>query len=142
MGGDIVAGKKKNWNRGTVPRYHGKALRVQMGIIPDPDVAREIAQAQTESWMSGSELYHKIRSIAGSVMDSRDNFVPAPFRAPYYAFVEEYYKEVVQRRIDADTVFNYLLAKYRGVNEGVVRAILEALASELPEFGPLPSKRA
>ncbi len=137
-----MAGRKRNWNRGTRYRYLGKALRVQMGIIPDPEVAREIAKAQTDSWEDGAEVYHKIRLIAGRVMDTPNNFVPAPFRAPYYAFVEEYYKAVVERRMDADTVFNYLLAKYRGVDEGIIRAILESLASEMPEVGPIPSKRA
>jgi len=136
-----MAGKKKNWNEGTELRYLGKALRVQMGIIPDPEVAKQIAEAQTRAWRRGAGKYKDLRAIAGSIMDTNDAFVPAPFRAPYYAFVEEYYKEVVERKINPDDTYRYLLAKYNEVDEAKIRAILEAMASQVTEFGPLPSKR-
>jgi len=137
-----MAGKKKQWNVGTKLRYHGKALRVQIGIIPDPDLARQIAQAQTEAWYDGASLYHRIRDIAGRVMSSEDTFVPAPFRAPYYACVEEYYNMVVERKMDPDSVFTFLTeTKYPNIDADIVTKILEALATNLPRFGPLPKKR-
>jgi len=134
--------RKRNKNDLTKPRYVGKILRVMRGIIPDPDLALEMAKTQGDIWESGSAEYFKLRKIAMEVMDSPEHFVPSVERAMYYACIQELYKEVFVRGRDFDTVRAYLVDKYPNVDFEVVDAIMVARLGREQYAYPRPVRRA
>jgi len=125
-----MAGRKKNWNPNTVSRYHGKVLRVSKGIIPDEELAKRIAETQTDSWEEGSSLFRKIRAIAKEVMDDPATYVNPAFRVPYYAYIQKYVKDVMILRMPEQVVRQYLNEKFKGVDENIINAIISRIKGE------------
>jgi len=136
-----MASRKRNWNINTPLRYEGKILRVLEGIIPDEEIRTEIAKNQRESWQSGVEFYRRLNQIIKEVLDSQDFYVSPPFRAPYYAFIKRYVKEVLFEGADPSIVYHYLLSKFREIKEDVVTEILNRLNVHYGVRLPKPTQR-
>ena len=133
--------RKRNWNEGTPVRYKGKVARVARGVYIDPDDAREAAEAQSSSWERGAEVYKKVRAIAKRVMDRVAPVAPA-LRAPYYGYIQAWYKHVMVLGKPEDAVRVFLDATFPGLDGAVIDAIIEEIRKEVPPEVPAPAERA
>ncbi len=133
-----MVSRKRNWNSGTPLRYRGKIERVNRGIYVNPEVAERVSEAQARSWESGSGIYKKIREVAKDVMSREGTFVSPAFRAPYYAAVQKYYKDVVVIGKEPGAVRTYIETSFPGLDFGVFDAIIDALTGVgiLPQLRP------
>jgi len=133
-----MAARKRNWNQGTPLRYRGKIERVNRGIYINPEVAERVSEAQARSWESGAGVYKKIREVAKDVMSRQDTFVTPAMRAPYYASVQKYYKDVVVLGKNPDVVRAYIEETFQGLDFGIFDAIIDALtgAGVMPVLRP------
>ena len=122
-----MAARKRNWNKGTPLRYRGKVERVARGVYVDPEVARRVAEAQTDSWQTGAGVYKEIRAVAKAVMSKEDTYVAPPMRAPYYAAIQKFYKDVVVLGKDVNAVRAYIETSFPGLDMGVFDAIVDEL---------------
>ena len=123
-----MATRKRNWNAGTPIRYRGKIKRIMRGVYIDPEDASEVAEAQTSSWLAGAEVYRKVRQIAKTVMDSEDFAVSPGARAQYYAYMQKFYKEVVERGLPEDRVRGYLDVLFPDVRPEVIDEIISRVS--------------
>jgi len=137
-----MAARKRNWNEGTPVRYKGKIARVARGVYIDPDDAKKATEAQADSWERGSEIYKEVRKIAKNVMESPDFAVPPALRAPYYAFAQKYYRDVMVLGMDEGVVRAYLEARMPGLDGAVLDEIITRLKREIPAPVPRAAERA
>jgi len=137
-----MAARKRNWNEGTPVRYKGKVARVHRGVYIDPEDARRATETQSDSWERGAVIYKKVREVAKKVMESSDFPVAPAMRAPYYAFAQKWYKDVIVLGIDDGVVRAYLEARIPGLDGGVLDEIIARLRREVPAEVPRPAERA
>lgn len=126
-----MAGRKRNWNINTPNRYLAKALRSLEGVIPDEELRKDIAENQKESWQSGIEFYRKVKQWVKEVLDSEEYYVNPAFRAGYYAFICAYIKDTMFRGLNEDIVYAYLREKFKGIDENIVRGIMDRLKGQI-----------
>lgn len=126
-----MAGRKRNWNILTPDRYKGKVERTNRGVYINPATAEEVAEKQTQVWQAGSEPYRRLREIAKRVMESSDFHVTPSARAPYYAYLQKWYKEVIVIGLDEGNVEAFLSEKFPDLRAEVIDEVKRRIRGEV-----------
>jgi len=133
-------GRKRQEGITTNPRYKGKAYAVGYGIMAgNSEYAKDYAEALTTARAAGVGIFRNAYQEIKPVL-SREN-VPSALWGLYKAFANEIIAKVQRRGIATTDEIQAKWVKL-GLDEGVLRAVIEVLVEVVEKEVPTPAQKA
>lgn len=124
-----MVAKKKIATELSLIRYKAKIAEYMLRDKVHLESKLQQLNEQFKAWVAGFKRYVTVRRIISTVISN----VPPSARAPYYAYGQQYFSEVIERGLDRDIVIRQIKSKagigtpYPVVKEEILDRVFEAI---------------